>query len=268
MAIANLVRETISTTGQVTSNIQLSGAVAGFKSFSSAWPTGASDIPVLFTSGEDAAVATASYDHVSDQLDIVTIESILSGTAGTTDMTFGSDTQVMVIIDAAELEKLQQLNSAIGVSGTLVTIAGDVQGSGTASGVFYKALKNGGAAYDNVFFYRNTNADNDLFIGRDSVNTYIRASGTTVLQAMATGVKMLEDFEAGESHFTRDVQMDEDLLVTGQVQTGSFTVATLPSASDPGAGSRIFVTDEVGGAVEAFSDGVNFRRCTDRAIVS
>lgn len=30
----------------------------------------------------------------------------------------------------------------------------------------------------------------------------------------------------------------------------------------------IYVTDEAGGAMPAFSDGTNFRRCTDRAIVS
>lgn len=46
----------------------------------------------------------------------------------------------------------------------------------------------------------------------------------------------------------------------------SFTVATLPSAST--AGGFIFVSDETGGAVMAFSDGTNWRRVTDRAIVS
>lgn len=30
----------------------------------------------------------------------------------------------------------------------------------------------------------------------------------------------------------------------------------------------IYVTDETGGAVPAFSDGTNFRRVTDRAVVS
>lgn len=32
--------------------------------------------------------------------------------------------------------------------------------------------------------------------------------------------------------------------------------------------SWIFVTDEVGGATPAFSDGVNWRRAADRAVVS
>ncbi len=54
----------------------------------------------------------------------------------------------------------------------------------------------------------------------------------------------------------------------GPVRVGSFTVATLPSASAAGAGSIIFVSDEAGGAVLAFSDGSDWRRSTDRAVVS
>lgn len=46
-----------------------------------------------------------------------------------------------------------------------------------------------------------------------------------------------------------------------------FTVATLPAAT--GAGRMIYVTDESGGEVPAFSDSAgNWRRVTDRAIVS
>lgn len=47
----------------------------------------------------------------------------------------------------------------------------------------------------------------------------------------------------------------------------SYTVATLPSAS-VNARLMIYVSDETGGAVPAFSDGTNWRRVTDRAIVS
>jgi hypothetical protein len=46
----------------------------------------------------------------------------------------------------------------------------------------------------------------------------------------------------------------------------SYTVAGIPSATV--VGQMIYVTNESGGAVPAFSDGTNFRRVTDRAIVS
>ena len=45
-------------------------------------------------------------------------------------------------------------------------------------------------------------------------------------------------------------------------------VAGLPSAAARGAGALIHVTDETGGAIVAFSDGTNWRRVSDRAIVS
>ena len=46
----------------------------------------------------------------------------------------------------------------------------------------------------------------------------------------------------------------------------SFLVASLPSAAQPG--QMIYVSDETGGSVMAFSDGTNWRRITDRTIVS
>jgi hypothetical protein len=53
----------------------------------------------------------------------------------------------------------------------------------------------------------------------------------------------------------------------GQVlRLGSYAVANLPSATTPG--RMILVTDETGGAIPAFSDGTNWRRVTDRAVVS
>lgn len=45
----------------------------------------------------------------------------------------------------------------------------------------------------------------------------------------------------------------------------SHTVATLPPATST---EMIFVSNESGGAVAAFSDGTNWRRVTDRAVVS
>lgn len=54
-------------------------------------------------------------------------------------------------------------------------------------------------------------------------------------------------------------------VFTGVPVAPSYTVATLPS---PVAGGFIFVTDESGGATLAMSDGVDWRRVTDRAVVT
>lgn len=50
------------------------------------------------------------------------------------------------------------------------------------------------------------------------------------------------------------------------IQLASYAKASLPSVSP--AGQMIYVTDETGGAVPAFSDGTNWRRVQDRNVVS
>lgn len=55
-------------------------------------------------------------------------------------------------------------------------------------------------------------------------------------------------------------------LVGVQVQLTSYVVASLPSATT--VGGLIFVPDEIGGAVPAFSDGVDWRRVTDKIVVT
>ena len=57
-----------------------------------------------------------------------------------------------------------------------------------------------------------------------------------------------------------------DRAIRGNRHMRDFTVATLPTAAPPY--HIIYVTDEAGGAVPAFNDGTNWRRVTDRAIVS
>ncbi len=62
--------------------------------------------------------------------------------------------------------------------------------------------------------------------------------------------------------------------LTRQRETGTFlrlpryTVATLPNAANAGQGAMIYVTNETGGEVMAVCDGTNWRRQTDRAVVS
>ena len=58
------------------------------------------------------------------------------------------------------------------------------------------------------------------------------------------------------------------LDVDGAIKVKSYLKTALPSASASGAGAMIFVSNEIGGAVIAFSDGAAWRRATDRAVVS
>jgi hypothetical protein len=63
------------------------------------------------------------------------------------------------------------------------------------------------------------------------------------------------------------VQWFLSLVQSNPVSVPSYTVAGLPSASSY-VSSIVFVSDESGGAVLAFSDGATWRRVTDRAICS
>ena len=74
----------------------------------------------------------------------------------------------------------------------------------------------------------------------------------------------------GESDTTTPsipLDVSGDASISGVVQVGEYTVATLPTASTYQAGT-IMVSDETGGYTMAFSDGTNWRRTQDRAIVS
>lgn len=67
--------------------------------------------------------------------------------------------------------------------------------------------------------------------------------------------------------FFDNVDFSLNQLLGDSLKLTSYTVATVPDASDNPSGV-IFVTDEAGGAVPAFSRGADWRRVTDGAIIS
>lgn len=58
--------------------------------------------------------------------------------------------------------------------------------------------------------------------------------------------------------------------MTAPLKLKSFTVSELSGdyAASLWTGAMVYVSNETGGAVPAFSDGTNWRRVTDRAVVS
>jgi hypothetical protein len=56
-------------------------------------------------------------------------------------------------------------------------------------------------------------------------------------------------------------------LAINSGKMNEYTVATVPDATK-NTGSSIMVTDESGGYTQAFSDGTNWRRVQDRAIIT
>jgi hypothetical protein len=84
---------------------------------------------------------------------------------------------------------------------------------------------------------------------------------TTV--ARAERIRIMGDGKVGIGTATPQALLD----VAGTMRLGQYAKAALPSAAAIGAGGLIYVSDDIGGSVLAFSDGTNWRRVTDRAVV-
>lgn len=70
-----------------------------------------------------------------------------------------------------------------------------------------------------------------------------------------------------EVFFDEIVQTLNQFVLGQAVSLPSHTVANVPPAAN-WTGAIIYVSDETGGAVTAFSDGTSWRRTTDRAVIS
>ena len=164
------------------------------------------------------------------------------------------------------------------VEGGTTTVTGDIAISGDITGADTDNLSEGST---NVYFTTaraNSAIDakltGDITFGNvtaQSVNTGVVEGVVfqpiTDYGQITTSANITMDYgavnEAGTVPAIGDFEYISDIFgPTGD----SFVVASLPSAAQPG--QMIYVSDETAGSVMAFSDGSNWRRITDRAIVS
>jgi hypothetical protein len=181
------------------------------------------------------------------------------------------------------------------VTGGNITTSGLISATGNITGNFFNG--NGSAltginAFSNVTVTGGNSAVADsisdtLTITAGSGIALVMDSSTDTLTIAASGGSEIFVDGADFGTVTEPVTASDELgLVTdavtaesdlGTVVTSgliypdqfvlpSFTTTTLPSASV--AGAMIYVTNESGGPVPAFADGTNWRRVTDRAIVT
>ena len=100
-----------------------------------------------------------------------------------------------------------------------------------------------------------------------TTNPLRAARGTTA----SLTARVLLDGELAYNTTTEELHVGDGATLGGRPISSevdgvpSYTVAGLPSGL---AGDTAYVSNEVGGAVLAFHDGTNWRRVTDRAIVS
>lgn len=144
-------------------------------------------------------------------------------------------------LNASSLVRISVADSATPVFGI----------SGTTKGVRVITTSSGTAidGVDNTL----TTSFQPLFLRGSTVS--LSSGGTGILEASSGGVAV-----------TGALSSTGALTAGTRLNLPSFTVATLPGIVT--GGGLIYVSNEAGGAVIAFSDGTNWRRVTDRAIVS
>lgn len=76
--------------------------------------------------------------------------------------------------------------------------------------------------------------------------------------------ELYSDWKVWAAALARALQDDAEITI----RVKSYAVANLPSPARVKRGTVVYVPDEVGGATLAFSDGVDWRRVQDRAVVS
>lgn len=104
--------------------------------------------------------------------------------------------------------------------------------------------------------------------GSSSERYHLTAAQHTAAIALTGAHNSLSSIQGGSAteryHLT---ESQHDNLTGDSIVLPSHTVAGVPTAGDH-TGGIIYVTDEVDGATIAFSDGTDWRRVQDRAVIS
>lgn len=90
-------------------------------------------------------------------------------------------------------------------------------------------------------------------------------SNNPIVDIPSFGEKIIDD--NGALNQKGQSLIESIALVLNSGILNSYTVATVPDATKSEQ-NIIYVSDETGGAVPAFSDGTNWLRATDRTIIS
>ena len=186
------------------------------------------------------------------------------------------------ILGGANVNATTHTGTTVSVTGNIT--GGNILGNGaTLSGinVFSNVTVTGGnsAVADSI-------ADTLTLTAGDGITIVVDSATDTITIGVQSGSEIFVD-GADFGTVTEPVTLSDDLglvtdvvdqeadlgtLVTSgliypdQFVLPSYTTSTLPSATV--AGAMIYVTNESGGAVPAFADGTNWRRVTDRAIIT
>lgn len=172
------------------------------------------------------------------------------GVSGVYNMSRGASTLVLKGVST----ETQGLEIGFGRSGDGFSFV-DLIGDATYTDYGARLQRSGGA-----------NAATSLF-HRGLGNLDVNAQDAANVRVLSNGVELAR-FVTGGGVGIGNVAPTTALHVNGPIRCASYTVGTVPAASTVGAGTIIFVSNESGGAIHAGSDGTNWLRFSDRAIIS
>jgi hypothetical protein len=215
----------------------------------------------------------------------------LSGTNVTGTLTTASQPNI------TSLGTLTSLSVTGNVSAGNLTTTGQVVATGNITGDF---INGKGTALTGINAFGNIAVDGETTVSADNTSdtlTFVAGSGISIVTDAANNSITFQEL-ASDSIFltggdmgliTDAVTISEDLglitdaftveyllgtiVTSGIIQPDSLilpskTVAELANISANPAGQFVYCSDDSGGSVPAFSDGTNWRRVTDRNIVS
>ena len=133
--------------------------------------------------------------------------------------------------------------------------------TGVTAGVQVKLNKTASADTASLLYQTGFSGRAEIGLcGDDKLHLKVSADGSSWTEAWVTDSAGRTGF--GVSAPTARVQVD------GAVRVKSYAKAALPSASAEGAGAILHVSDDAAGATLVFSDGADWRRVHDRAVVA
>jgi hypothetical protein len=154
------------------------------------------------------------------------------------------------------------------VGGGLEFTGAGIQRSALTGDVTANAGSNSTTIPDNTISYAKIQdvSTTDRLLGRSTAGAGIIEE----IVCTAAGRAILDDADAATQRTTLGLGTMATQSIAGltaPIVLAAYTVGTVPAAATSTRG-LIYVTDESGGAVPAFSDGTNWRRVTDRAVIS
>jgi hypothetical protein len=232
---------------------------------------------VTFTAGDNISITgNASAKSVTFAVTGISLNSISNGTSNVTVVSSGGN--VTVGVAGSEIAEFS-------VGGLAVT--GNITGNGAGlSGinVFSNVSIDGGNSIlaDSISDTLTLIAGDGISLtgnaAADSITIALTGSGDSIF---VTGGDMgtveeavTQQQDLGLVTDTPTTEIDMGTIVTGgviypdQLVIPTYTVAQLANLSATPAAQFVYCSDESGGAIPAFSDGTNWRRVSDRAIVT